>query len=180
VNPQSGTIFHVWQDGRFSSFGASSVVISKSDDSGLTWSSPIPVHDTSDPFNQAFLPAVTVNSTGTVGVLFYDFRNDEFGDDPLSTDVHLATFDTDLNFQAERQLTDTSFDMRQMLITGFSGFFPGDYVGLDAAGEDFVAAFTVANDLSLSVEFPQDNSGLRVDTHNRQDIVFVRVPPSSN
>ena len=37
------------------------------------------------------------------------------------------------------------------------------------------ALFTVTNDLGLPVDFPQDNSGLAVDSNNRQDIVFVRV-----
>jgi len=72
----------------------------------------------------------------------------------------------------EERLTDESFDMRQMVIAG--GFFPGDYVGLDTAGNDFVAAFTIANDLGLPVDFP-DNSVLSVDNNNRQDIVFKRV-----
>ena len=44
------------------------------------------------------------------------------------------------------------------------------------AGQDFVAAFTVANDLGLPVDFPQ-GPGLFVDTNNRQDIVFARETP---
>jgi len=62
--------------------------------------------------------------------------------------------------------------MRQMVIAG--GFFPGDYVGLATAGSDFVAAFTIANDLGLPVDVP-DNSVLSVDNNNRQDIVFKRI-----
>ena len=46
-------------------------------------------------------------------------------------------------------------------------------MGLDSEGNDFVAAFTVTNDLGLPVEFPQDNLGLAVDSNNRQDIVQV-------
>jgi hypothetical protein len=119
---------------------------------------------------------VSVNDDGTVGVLFYDFRNDVLKDDPLSTDVHLALFDHDLTRRDERRLTPSSFDMRQMLLTGPRGYFPGDYVGLDSAASDFAAAFTVANDLGLPVVFPQP-SGLSVDTNNRQDIVFTRETP---
>jgi hypothetical protein len=63
------------------------------------------------------------------------------------------------------------------VITGPRGYFPGDYVGLDSAGDDFVAAFTVTNSLGLPVDFPQDNSGLTLDTYDRQDIVFARVTP---
>ena len=175
VNRTTGAIYIVWQDGRFSPLGASSILIARSIDGGDTWSQPLPVHDVSNPFNQAFLPAVAVATDGTVGVLFYDFRNDQFGDAILGTDVHLTKLDPDLNIQTEIRLTDSPFDMRQMLITGFSGFFPGDYIGLDTAGNDFVAAFTVANNLGLDLEFPQEEGVLRVDANNRQDIVFTRV-----
>jgi hypothetical protein len=35
----------------------------------------------------------------------------------------------------------------------------------------------VTNPLGLPVDFPQDNSGLSLDTNNRQDILFARVTP---
>jgi hypothetical protein len=180
VDRNNGNVYIVWQDGRFSPFGASSIVISRSTDGGDTWSNPVPTHDVSNPFHQNFLPAVSVAVDGTVGVLFYDFRFDTPGDLTLDTDVHLAMLDPDLNLIGEQRLTNASFDMRQMVITGFRGYFPGDYVGLDAAGNDFVAAFTIANNLGLPVEFPQDNSSLKVDSHNRQDIVFTRVARGSS
>lgn len=176
VDRNNGNVYVAWQDGRFSPYGTSSAVISHSTDGGSTWSDPIPVHDVSDPLHQGFLPIVAVAEDGTVGVLFYDFRNDVFGDQTLDTDVFLTTLDPDLNILSERRLTDDSFDMRQMLLTGYRGYFPGDYVGLDVAGSDFVTAFTIANNLGLPLEFPQDPTVLRVDTHNRQDIVFARVP----
>jgi len=169
VDRNTGTIYIVWQDGRLSPFGASNILAAVSPDGGDTWEGPIAV--TNSPTNQAFLPTIAVADNGTVGVLFYDFRNDVFGDAELTTDVWLITVDTDGNFLEER-LTDQSFDMRQMVLAG--GYFPGDYVGLDTSGNDFVAAFTVANNLGLPVEIP-DNSELTVDENNRQDIVFKRV-----
>lgn len=179
ADQHNGNIYMVWQDGRFSEYGTSAVVISRSIDAGFTWSAPMPVHDVSDPLNQAFLPTVSVAQDGTVGVLFYDFRNDVFGDPTLDTDVYLTMLDPHLKILSETRLTEDSFDMRQMLLTGYRGYFPGDYVGLDAAGNDFVAAFTVANNLGLPLDFPQDPTVLKVDTHNRQDIVFARVPVGS-
>jgi hypothetical protein len=178
VDRNNGNIYIVWQDGRFSPYGLSAAVISRSTDGGDTWSSPIPVHDVSDELHQGFLPVVAVADNGIVGVLFYDFRNDNFGDATLDTDVFLTMLGPDLNFLSETRLTEDSFDMRQMLITGFRGYFPGDYVGLDAADHEFVAAFTVANNLGLPLQLPweQDQTVLAVDTHNRQDIVFARVP----
>jgi hypothetical protein len=175
VNKQTGDLYITWQDTRYNTEGRVGVVVSRSTDGGSTWSEPINVNQ--NPSVQSFLPAVAVSDDGTVGVLFYDFRYDVLGDAPLSADVHLAHFDPDLTFRDEVRLTTNSFDFRQMLITGSRGYFPGDYVGLDSAGNDFVAAFTVTNDLGLPVEFPQDNSGTAVDSNNRQDIVFSRVTP---
>lgn len=173
VDDATGAFYVTWQ--QRNDQGLVEVVVTRSVDGGLTWSTPIRVSQ-APPSVQSFLPSVSVNDDGTVGVLFYDFRNDVLGDAPLSTDVHLALFDSQLTFQDERRVTPASFDMRQMLLTGARGYFPGDYVGLDAAGTDFVAAFTVANDLGLPVDFPQP-PGLSVDTNNRQDIVFARETP---
>jgi hypothetical protein len=170
VDPQSGTLYMVWQDGSISPYGLSNLVITRSTDGGDTWSAPIAL--TQRAIGGGFLPAAAVAADGTVGVLFYDFRNDVFGDAELTTDVYLQTLDSDLNLLDEVRLTDSSFDMRQMVLAG--GYFPGDYVGLEAAGNDFVAAFTVANDLGLPVEFPNDTV-LTVDDHDRQDVVFARV-----
>ena len=177
VNSETGDLYIAWQDSCFNPAGRVGVVVSRSADGGSTWSDPVRVNNVAAPSVQAFLPAVSVRDDGAVGVLFYDFRNDVFGDAVLSTDVHLTLFDAGLNFLGEERLTDESFDMRQMVLTGARGYFPGDYVGLDAAGNDFVAAFTAANDLGLPVDFPQDNSGLRVDANNRQNILFRRVTP---
>lgn len=170
VDPASGALYMVWQDGSLSPFGLSNVVISRSLDGGDTWSGPVPV--TNQPFPGAFLPAAAVAADGTVGVLFYDFRNDVFGDAELSTDVYLRTLAPDLTLLGEERLTEESFDMRQMVLAG--GYFPGDYVGLEAAGNDFVAAFTVSNPLGLPVQIP-DDTVLGVDDHDRQDVVFARV-----
>lgn len=179
VNSLTGDLYFAWQDTRFNPDGLVGVVVAHSADGGSTWSEPVPGNQVADPAVQAFLPSVSVAEDGTVGVMFYDFRNDVLGDDPLSADVHLSLFDNDLNFLGERRLTPESFDMRQMVITGGRGYFPGDYVGLDTAGNDFVAAFTVTNDLGLAVEFPQMISGVEVDSNNRQDIVFRRAPAAA-
>lgn len=172
VDRHNGNLYVVWQDGRLSPFGASNVLIARSTDGGDTWSSPVPVTNTA--LEQAFLPTVAVADDGTVGVLFYDFRNDVFGDAELSTDVHLRTLDANLNLLAEERLTPSSFDIRQMVIA--RGYFPGDYMGLEADGNDFVAAFTVAHNLGLPVSIPND-AVLTVDDHDRQDVVFARVSP---
>jgi hypothetical protein len=174
VNRTTGQLYMAWQDGNANSQGLAGIVVARSDDGGATWSVPVRVNQATSASVQAFLPIVAVNAQGMVGVLFYDWRNDVLGDAPLSTDVFLSTFDSSLNYLGERRLTPQSFDMRQMVITGPRGYFPGDYVGLATVGTDFVAAFTVANNLGLPVAFPQNNNGVFVDSHDRQSILFVR------
>ena len=176
VNRATGQLYMTWQDGNANTQGGAGIVVARSSDGGATWSTPVRVNQGTAAGVQAFLPVVAVNAQGRVGVLFYDWRNDVLGDPRLSTDVWLSLFDADLNYLGERRLTPQSFDMRQMVITGERGFFPGDYVGLSTVGTDFVAAFTVANNLGLPVVFPQNNNGVFVDSHDRQSIVFIRQP----
>jgi len=175
VDDVSGDLYMVWQD-RNAGSGLVTVFISKSTDGGSTWSAPVRANPADGDGVQAFLPTVAVNDDGTVGVMFYDFRNDVLNDDPLDTDVWLSLFDENLGFLGERRLTAESMDMRQAVITGDRGFFPGDYMGLDTAEGDFVAAFTRINNLGLPFEFPQ-SPDLAVDSNNRQDIVFARETP---
>lgn len=176
VNRTTGHLYIAWQDGNANSLGLSGVFVARSDDGGATWSAPVRVNQGTVDTVQAFLPTVAINAQGDVGVLFYDFRNDVAGDAVLSTDVHLSLFGPALNYLGERRLTPESFDLRQMVLTGARGYFPGDYVGLGSAGNTFVAAFTRSNNLGLPVVFPQNNNGVFVDNHDRQSIVFVRQP----
>jgi hypothetical protein len=131
----------------FNSGQYDSIAFSMSSDGGLTWSRPIKINQT--PTNvpaldqQAFNPTVAVAADGTVAVTYYDFRNNTPAPGAL-TDYWLAsghpsaTKPTKWN---EVRLTDTSFDLEQAA-TRFNGaFFLGDYDGLAAAGNDFVAVW---------------------------------------
>ena len=173
-----------------------------SKDGGDTWSDEITVGggvltpDGATSFAQ--LPAVHVADDGTVGVIFFDGRNDRACPDltltneenpecftdqgdgsvkagPLHRDWFLKTYDPDLNFITETRVTPESFDMRQAPIA--RGYFPGDYVNCSSTDNDFACAFTRTNDLGLPVDFPQNNDGVFVDDNNRQDIVFARETP---
>ena len=87
-----------------------------------------------------------VASDGTVGISFYDFRNDVFGDTALSTDVWLlhchADCDTTAGWTDETRVTPASFDMRAAPPAG--GFFVGDYIGLTSSGDDFASLFVTS------------------------------------
>jgi hypothetical protein len=81
VDPGTGRVYVVWQDHEDNAFGDDAIMESHSDDGGLNWSEAQRVNQTpSGTFtDQAFEPAVHVNSDGVVAISYYDFRNDVSG-----------------------------------------------------------------------------------------------------
>lgn len=184
VDPATGDVYAAWEDARFSGTSSDGVVVTRSRDGGVTWSQPVTGNPGTPPGVQASFEKLAVAADGTVGILFYDFRHDRPGDATLDTDAYLTlltpTADGSLAFASEVRLTPTSFDTRQFvtrstILAGFAGYFPGDYAGLRAAGNDFVAAFAVTNQNGTVPQFPIQDSVLLVDSVNHQDIVFTRV-----
>jgi hypothetical protein len=90
--PNAGRVYITWQDHDDNPFGDDLILLSHSDDGGLTWSAPVKVNQTpSDAFtDQAFEPTVHVNADGVVAVTYYDFRDDVEGDGELTTDSWIA------------------------------------------------------------------------------------------
>jgi hypothetical protein len=152
VDPNSGQLYAVWQDERFSDSlfrfrRHDSIALSTSTDGGLTWSPAVKVNNT--PTNipsgnqQAFTPAVDVAQDGTVSVTYYDFRNNTPNANTLPTDywvVHCHASETGdcsrgSQYGAEVRLTNAPFNMERAPDAG--GYFLGDYEGLanDVAGE---------------------------------------------
>jgi hypothetical protein len=144
VDRSTGAIYVVWADGRFSAGTKTDVVLSKSTDGGKTWSTPIKL-DQGSGTSQAFTPAVAVAANGAVGVSFYDFRNNTAAAG-VPTDAWLETSQNGGATWAEDRLTPTSFNMEAAPIS--RGFFLGDYEGLTAIGNDFLAFFAIANGAS--------------------------------
>ena len=126
-----------------------------STDGGYTWSNPIKVNQT--PTNvpagnqQAFTPSVEVAADGTIGVTYYDFRNNTSDPATLPTDYFIAhchpTTPTacanPANWTSETKLTNTSFDMRKAPFA--VRYFPGDYEGLATAGNDFLTLWSMSH-----------------------------------
>jgi len=143
-----GNVYVVWMDTRFNDPGHNDILLARSTDGGLTWDDPVVVDQTPKGVD-AFTAMVDVDSTGRVAVSYYDFRNDEPGDDDLSTDLWVThSHNGGQTFPDENRLTDNSFDMRTA--PDALGYFVGDYTGLDHFRSTFHAAWVAANDGNLN------------------------------
>jgi hypothetical protein len=92
ADPGSGKLYVVWEDSRFSGTH-NDIAMSTSTDEGKTWSPPVKVNQTPKPV-LAFTPNVHVLPNGTVGVTYYDIRNDPgLSSSPL-TDYFIALSST--------------------------------------------------------------------------------------
>jgi hypothetical protein len=152
--PHHGRLYLTWQDHADNPYGDDLIMLSHSDDGGLTWSTPAKVNQTpSGTFtDQAFEPAVHVNASGVVAVSYYDFRNDVSGDGALTTD-HWIVHSHDGGATWTENHLGGPFDMHQAPYA--RGYFVGDYQGLDAQGNVFRTLFTLASP-SVGV-FPNPN-----------------------
>jgi hypothetical protein len=129
-----------------------------STDGGATWTAPVRANQTPATIDvrdrQAFKPSVEVASDGSVGVGYYDFRNnrrDVDASQPLETDrfparcVRRSVTAASLcaGDGVESRLTPASFDLR--VAPGANGLFLGDFVGLASAGTAFLSLYPQAS-----------------------------------
>lgn len=141
----NGNIYVVWMDTRFNDPDHNDILLSRSENGGLTWSAPIEVDRAPDGVD-AFTPYVDVDAQGRVAVTYYDFRNDVAGGPQLSTDLWIThSHDGGVTFPTEDRMTAASFDMRTA--PDALGYFVGDYTGLAHFGSlAFHAGWVGAND----------------------------------
>jgi hypothetical protein len=142
--PHNGRIYMTWQAHDDNPFGDDLIQVSWSDDGGRTWTDPVNVNQTPPGSftDQAFEPAVHVNSNGVVAVSYYDFRNDVSGDGELTTDFWIVHSHDGGGSWTEDHLAGP-FDMHQ---TPYArGYFVGDYQGLDSQGSVFRNLFTLGS-----------------------------------
>ena len=137
---RSGRIAVVWQDARFSGGARDGIAFSRSDDGGRSWSAPVQVNRA--PSVPAFVPAVAIADDGTIGVTYYDFRNNTVDARTLPTDYWFARSTDGGATWAETHVAGP-FDL--LGAPRANGLFLGDYMGLVASGGDFVTLFTATN-----------------------------------
>lgn len=133
----------------------STILVARSDDAGAHWRSP---HVVVRERVQAFLPTLAVAGDGTLGMLWYDFRNYSAGG-ALDTDVWFSISRDRGAHWSERHLAGP-FDLRSAPPTRY-GPFIGDYMGLVGLPAGFAAAFVQAK--------PQSRNG-------PTDVFFLRIP----
>lgn len=129
-----------WQDARFSGGARDAIAFSRSQDGGNTWSAPVAINAV--PGTQALLPTVTVRADGTIGVLYFDMRNDSADPATLLVDAWLTTSNDGVTW-SERHAAGP-FDFNSAPVTE-GGLFIGDYQGLASANGQFTAFFAQTN-----------------------------------
>jgi len=151
VDPSNGNLYAVWQDGRFSGGTRSDIAFTMSTNGGNTWSPTVKL-DQNSAGTSAFLPSVHVAADGTVGVSFYDFRNNTPASG-LPTDhwlLHCHAACSDPASWAETHV-DGGFDTEKFPTPG-GRYFPGDYLGLTAIGNRFGSLYIKSNGTSPSAD----------------------------
>jgi len=159
---RNGEIYVVWQDARNTNGQIDAVLLSKSTDDGLTWSTPVRVN--TQPTVQAFTPRVHVRSDGAVAVSYFDTRNDTSDPATLPTDYWLVRSTDGGTTWSEAHIAGP-FDIA--LAPSALGLFLGDYQGLTSSATGF---------LSFFVQTTRDGAANRTDVF-RQDVPLTGPGP---
>ena len=159
TSPGYGNLYAVTTEASFSNGAHDDIAFTDSTDGGLTWSPFVKVNQTPNDA-PAFTPTVAVAADGTVGVGYYDLRNNTSAPG-LTTDLWLAHCHSGAcagsGSWSETHVAGP-FDHEQAAIAG--GYFLGDYAGLGVDGTDFLPFYGVAGNAA-----------------NPSDIWFARVTP---
>jgi hypothetical protein len=136
VDPKSGAVYAVWDDGRFRTDGKNDAVIAKSTDEGRTWSAPTRIDGgPKDDKANHYGVGVAVSEDGVVHVSWR--QRDESGKAPLFSDA-IDTYYSESRDAAKTWTDPIKVDVQPSLpwFGAFSrdGTFEGDYDQLASAG----------------------------------------------
>lgn len=141
IDPRNGRLYIVWEDAGFTNGQVNEIALSFSNDGGTSWSKPIRVNNfTGAP---AFIPSVQVNTSGAVGVGYYQFTEKTPTNFLPAQYVFKLSGDGGRSFINKEIQVSKPFDM---LTAPFArGFFIGDYQGLFTIGNTFHPFFVKTN-----------------------------------
>ena len=148
-----GTVYIATE--RDTSVTSGGIGVASSRDGGVTWTSTAVTGVTAF----AFHPSIAVNAHGTVGVTWYDLRNDRAGDDALTADAWFAR-SHDRGKTWRQTHVAGPLNIRGLPSSG-NGHQLGEYQGLAAIGAGgFAAIFTVP--APLAQDGPTDIAFARI------------------
>lgn len=138
-SPHRGSIYVCWSDQRNGELNTD-IFLTKSKNSGTTWSQPIKINNDFGDQHQ-FLPWLTIDqATGYLYVIFYDRRNHTDN----QTDVYLA-------ISKDGGITFTNHKISQHPFTPIPQVFFGDYINISAHQGMIRPIWTRYEDGKLSV-----------------------------
>lgn len=193
VNPKNGYLYVAYQSSAFRSDQLQQIALVTSRDGGHTWSQAVQVNCTpayaANP--QAFAPFVAVTKKGRVGVLYFDFRNDDGSDlNHTKMDAWLAIYQEvknnhggstgiGLEFVKEIRLSEESYIAQNGPTTTQGVMTDGDYQFLTARGNNFYAIYTKSfngpfSPATLFFQDPVHNATVLVD-ENLRTAPFVSI-----
>ncbi len=155
IDPQTGQLYVVFQDSRFSGGVIDEVALITSTDHGATWSAPQRVSTPTG--NPAFTPTVAVTDSGTagmagtVGVTYFQFAPTSPNSEPTTYFIKEFTAEQVAAGGLEAQAATVVAGPFNMMAAPFArGYFVGDYEGLATAGSSFVPFFVQTKCADLS------------------------------
>lgn len=194
VNPHNGFLYVAYQSSEFRSDQLSQISLTISRDGGFTWTQGVQVNRT--PANalnpQAFEPFVAVTKNGRVGILYFDFRNDDRSDIDHNTkmDAWLAIYQEvrnpnggstgiGLEFVKEIRLSETSYIAQHGPNTTQGFMTDGDYQFLATHRNNFYAIYTRSfnGPFTPPIPFfvdPEHNATVFLDD-NKRTLPFVSI-----
>lgn len=142
IDPNTGQLYLIWQDGRYNQNGEDDIVISTSVQGGLTgtWTVPQKVNLPED--RAGFTAAIKVNALSQVGVDYYSLRHPDLGPDVWPVERYLRISDGPALVSppkpGETPTATFSFDtpthvagpFNMLMAPNAGGFFVGDYEGM--------------------------------------------------
>jgi hypothetical protein len=147
IDPSNGKLYVTWERSsnfekntkQSSVFWDDQIVLDTSSDGGTTWSGPTVIHTAKG--MPTYTPMVAVNGD-KVAVTYYDNRNLTSGDTTNLPTDYWASVSTNGGAFIEQHIAGP-FD--EMSAPVARGFFLGDYEGLQASGDGFIAVFVTTN-----------------------------------
>jgi Secretion system C-terminal sorting domain len=136
--PLRGSLYAVYS-GRTNGNDSSDVFFVKSTNYGMNWSSPVKLTDDNTNTDQ-WMPAISVNNSGTIYVSWYDSRDDA-ANNLLSRLYGSYSTNGGLNFTSNQSISNTSFNLVNVAVNfGWRGFI-GHYFANSPIGYTSLASW---------------------------------------